>query len=141
MTQAPRNAPQTLNERAWNASQHVPLTANHRRCTQEVADRHTGVELMRKDLASPAPDPRSRQDLVCLLHNLAITMLAHQNCDPANIAEAIAITGEAVDRQAAVLTTHVDAKVEPPLPGESRETLESLFYDWSRARIAAGARA
>lgn len=124
-------------DRAWRLSS-PPLTrVYHSKCTSDLADLRLAVDLARDELRSEGPDPRAASDIVLLLHNLTVGLLAHRACDEAHLAEALGRTDEAVDRQARLLVRALDRGVAQEI-AEDRWILEDECGLRAEARQLAG---
>lgn len=123
---------------AWVASIRNPLTPVHSQCSREIANSRAAVEALRAVLELPHRDPQVDQDIVYLLDNLTIRLLAHGDEDPGYIAEALDVSAEAVARQVAIHAGKVASQRDAGELAEAAETLGAVRGTHADARRFAG---
>lgn len=107
-------------DHAWRLSNPPLIRVYHSTCASDLADLRLAVDLAREELRSEDPDPRAASDIVLLLHNLIVGLLAHGDCDEEHVAEALGRVDEVVDRQARLLVRALDI-------GDAREIAENRW--------------
>lgn len=123
---------------AWAASNRNPLNPDHSQCTREIANARAAVEELHPVLDLPHADPQVRQDVVYLLDNLAIRLLAHGDEDSGYVAEALEAAEEAMDRQSAICARAVGAPHDARELVEAASTLAAIRETHECARAFAG---
>ncbi|WP_062076561.1 hypothetical protein [Demequina globuliformis] len=124
--------------RAWELSSRRLTSRSHTWCVPEIADKRAAVRLVREELACETPDPFAQSDFTALLHNLIAALFTHQDCDKDNVAEALGLVDEYVDRSARLFTEAIAGNLSERDAAIERSILASAVELRSEVRDIAG---